>query len=236
MSLAPSSTERFEIAVEDPRVAAVGARIDRPTGASREAAILFAHGSGVDMEHRWMELAALALVERGFAVLRFRYAYMQRAVELGRVQPPDRAPLLEAVHELALAELRRRLEPRRVLLAGKSMGARMATHLAAKGAPAHGLALYGYPLHPPGKPQAERSEHFAMCVQPALFLHGTRDEFGSPDALRLALRRYAGRATLQVIEGGDHSLERPKASGETLETVLQRAAAEVDRWERDAWP
>ena len=175
-------------------------------------------------------------MSRGFAVLRFRYAYMQRAVDLGRVQPPDRAPALEAVHELALAELRRRLEPRRVLLAGKSMGARMATHLAAKGAAAHGLVLYGYPLHPPGKPEKERSEHFAMCVQPALFLHGTRDEFGTPDELRLALRRYAGRATLQVIEGSDHSLERPKASSEPLEAVLARVAADVDRWERECWP
>lgn len=236
MSDAQGSTERFEIAVAHPRVAAVGARIDRPAGPGREAAVLLAHGSGVDMEHPWMELAARALVSRGFAVLRFRYAYMQRAVDLGRVQPPDRAPALEAVHELALAELRRRLEPRRVLLAGKSMGARMATHLAAKGAAAHGLVLYGYPLHPPGKPESERSEHFAMCVQPALFLHGTRDEFGTPDELRSALRRYAGRATLHVIEGGDHSLERPKASSEPLEAVLARVAADVDRWERECWP
>lgn len=236
MTPAQGSTERFEIAVEHPRVAVVAARIDRPSGAPREAAILLAHGSGVDMEHPWMERAALALVARGFAVLRFRYGYMQRAEELGRVQPPDRAPLLEAVHELALAELRRRLEPRRVLLAGKSMGARMATHLAAKGAPAHGLVLYGYPLHPPGKPERERSEHFAMCVQPALFLHGTRDEFGSVDALRGALRRYAGRAALEVIEGGDHSLERPKAAGESLDAVLARAAAAVDLWERECWP
>lgn len=236
MSDAQGSTERFEIAVAHPRVAAVGARIDRPAGPGREAAVLLAHGSGVDMEHPWMELAARALVFRGFAVLRFRYGYMQRAVNLGRVQPPDRAPALEAVHELALAELRRRLEPRRVLLAGKSMGARMATHLAAKGASAHGLVLYGYPLHPPGKPENERSEHFAMCVQPALFLHGTRDEFGTPDELRSALRRYAGRATLHVIEGGDHSLERPKESSEPLEAVLARVAADVDRWERECWP
>ena len=236
MTRAQGSTERFEIAVEHPRVMAVGGRIDRPSGATREAAVLLAHGSGVDMEHPWMELAALALVSRGFAVLRFRYAYMQRAVDLGRAQPPDRAPTLEAVHELALEELRRRLEPRRVLLAGKSMGARMATHLAAKGAAAHGLVLYGYPLHPPGKPESERSEHFAMCVQPALFLHGTRDEFGTVEALRGALRRYAGQAALQVIEGGDHSLERPKAAGESLDAVLARAATEIDRWERECWP
>lgn len=236
MSVSQSRTERFELELTHPRVARVGARIDEPASGAREACVLLAHGSGVDMDHPWMELTARSLVARGFCVMRFRYAYMQVAAELGRVQPPDRAPGLEGVHVRALAELRRRRAPRRVLLAGKSMGARISTHLAAKGEAVHGLVLYGYPLHPPQKPEKERSEHFAMLVQPALFLHGTRDEFGTPDELRGALRRYAGRATLEFIEGGDHSLERPRAASEPLEAVLTRAAGIVDRWEREMWP
>ncbi len=236
MSVSQPSTERFEFEVAHPRVACVGARIDEPASGAREACVLLAHGSGVDMDHPWMELAARSLVVRGFCVMRFRYAYMQVAAGLGRVQPPDRAPSLEDVHGRALAELRRRRAPRRVLLAGKSMGARISTHLAAKGEAVHGLVLYGYPLHPPHKPEKERSEHFAMLVQPALFLHGTRDEFGTPDELRGALRRYAGRVTLEIIEGGDHSLERPRAAAEPIEAVLTRAAGVVDRWEREMWP
>jgi predicted alpha/beta-hydrolase family hydrolase len=224
---------RFELEIEGERCAA---RIDRPAGPAREAAILLAHGSGIDMEHPWMELAAAALVARGFAVMRFRYAYMQRAHELGRVQPPDRAPKLEAVHEAALTELRRRLEPRRVLLAGKSLGARVATLIAAKGAPAHGLVLYGYPLHPPRKPEQLRVEHFPMLVQPALFLLGTRDEFSTPEELRHALTRYAGRCTVEVVEGADHGFEVPKAARQPLEVTLQRLAERVDLWERETWP
>lgn len=224
---------RFELEIEGERCAA---RIDRPAGPAREAAILLAHGSGIDMEHPWMELAAAALVARGFTVMRFRYAYMQRAHELGRVQPPDRAPKLEAVHEAALTELRRRLEPRRVLLAGKSLGARVATLIAAKGAPAHGLVLYGYPLHPPRKPEQLRVEHFPMLVQPALFLLGTRDEFSTPEELRHALTRYAGRCTVEVVEGADHGFEVPKAARQPLEVTLQRLAERVDLWERETWP
>ncbi len=224
---------RFELEIEGERCAA---RIDRPAGPAREAAILLAHGSGIDMEHPWMELAAATLVARGFAVMRFRYAYMQRAHELGRVQPPDRAPKLEAVHEAALTELRRRLEPRRVLLAGKSLGARVATLIAAKGAPAHGLVLYGYPLHPPRKPEQLRVEHFPMLVQPALFLLGTRDEFSTPEELRHALTRYAGRCTVEVVEGADHGFEVPKAARQPLEVTLQRLAERVDLWERETWP
>lgn len=228
--------ERFQIPVEHPHVASVAARIDRPAGPPREAAILFAHGSGVDMEHTWMETASAALVARGFAVMRFRYPYMERAVQLGRVQPPDRAPALEDAHSAALAEFRRRLEPRRVLLAGKSMGARIATHIAAKGAVAHGLVLYGYPLHPPRKPEQQRSEHFAALVQPALFLLGTRDEFSTPDELRAALSRFGGRATLEIVAGGDHSFALPASARKPLELVLAELAANVDRWERETWP
>lgn len=224
---------RFDLMIDGERC---GARLDRPAGTPREAAVLLAHGSGVDMEHPWMELAAATLVARGFAVMRFRYGYMQRAHELGRVQPPDRSPKLEAVHEAALAELRRRLEPRRVLLAGKSLGARISTLIAAKGALAHGLALYGYPLHPPRKPDQLRVEHFPMLVQPALFLVGTRDEFSTPEELRHALTRYAGRATVAVIEGADHGFELPKSMHQPLDATLARLAERIDLWERETWP
>lgn len=224
---------RFELEIEGQRC---GARIDRPAGTPREAAILLAHGSGIDMEHPWMELAAATLVARGFVVMRFRYAYMQRASELARVQPPDRAPRLEAVHEAALAELRRRVEPRRVLLAGKSLGARISTLIAAKGAAAHGLVLYGYPLHPPRKPDQLRVEHFPMLVQPALFLVGTRDEFSTPQELRHALTRYAGRCSVEVVEGAYHGFELPKSLRQPLDTTLAKLAERIDGWEREVWP
>jgi len=230
------ASERFEIAVGSASVERVAAILDEPAGERRESAILFAHGAGVDIEHPWMSAMAAALVRRGFAVMRFRYAYMERAARESKPIPPDRAPALEDAHFAALEEFARRTNARRRILAGKSLGARISTHLAAKSAAAHGLALFGYPLHPPRAPEKERSEHFATIVQPALFLQGTRDEFGTPDELRHALSRFAGRATLSIVEGGDHSFELPASAHRPLAATLEELAARVDAWERETWP
>jgi predicted alpha/beta-hydrolase family hydrolase len=202
----------------------------------RRSVVLLAHGSGVDIEHPWMRRAAEALAARGFAVLRFRYPYMEHIAREGKPRPPDRAPQLEDAHFDALAELRRRFPGRRWLLAGKSLGARIATHVAAKGADAHGLVLFGYPLHPPGKPDKERSEHFATLAQPALFLHGTRDEFGSVDELRAALRRYSGRAELSVVDGADHSFAQPVSKRRDLASALDELAARTADWDSRTFP
>lgn len=214
----------------------LAARLDEPDGAARESVVLFAHGSGIDVDHPWMRTAAASLAARGFAVLRFRYPYMQLAVDAGKPRPPDRAPVLEEAHVDALEELRRRFPGRRWILAGKSLGARMATHIAAQGAHAHALVLYGYPLHSPRRPDAPRSEHFATLAQPALFLHGTRDEFGSVEALAQALERYSGRAELSVVEGADHAFDLPAAAKRTREQVLDELASRVADWEARTFP
>jgi predicted alpha/beta-hydrolase family hydrolase len=227
--------ESRSITLDLGELGSVGARFDR-AARPRSSAILLAHGAGLDMESPWMSAMASALVERGFDVLRFRYPYMQRAVGAGHPIPPDRTPVLEQAHEAALAELRRLCPQRRWLLAGKSLGGRIATHIAAKGADCAGLVLLGYPLHPPREPERERSEHFGTLAQPALFLQGTRDEFGTPQELARALRRYGGRATLSPIEGGNHSFELPAAAHEPLETVLGEVGQRVAAWDSATWP
>src|SRR5882672_5766455 len=232
LALTDMPRSELSIPITGAQVASVAAVLDAPDANARASAILFAHGAGVDMLAPWMESMAAQLVARGFEVMRFRYPYMQRAHAEQRTLPPDRAPLLEATHESALAELRRLRPKQRVLLAGKSLGGRMGTLIAAKGADCAGLVLFSYPLHPPRQPDKERSEHFAALAQPALFLQGTRDEFGGPDELRAALRRYGGRATLSVVEGGDHSFAVPKSMRLTLEATLADVSQRVEAWER----
>lgn len=215
---------------------ALDALFDTPQNSARSSAILLAHGSGVDIEHPWMSAIARELVARGFEVLRFRYPYMQRAQREHKPMPPDRAPVLEAAHEAALEELKRRCPERRWLLAGKSMGGRMSTHIAAKGADCAGLIALGYPLHPPRRPEQDRSEHFAALAQPALFVQGTRDEFATIDELSHALRRYGGHATLSILEGGDHSFALRASARRNLDQVLADVAGRIDAWERATWP
>jgi len=214
----------------------LSARYDTPERGARASAILLAHGAGFAMDSPWMEKVALGLAARGFPVLRFNYPYKERGRRAGRDVPPDRAPVLEEAHAAAVAALAERAGPRRLLLAGKSMGGRISTHLAAKGENCAGLVLFGYPLHPPKQPAKTRSEHFPAIAQPALFLQGTRDEFADLALLRTALERYGGKATLEVIDTADHGFHVLKSSGKTDEEVRELLLDRVASWERETFP
>jgi predicted alpha/beta-hydrolase family hydrolase len=193
---------------------------------------VLAHGAGAGERHPWMRRVAAGLAERGVSVATFDFPYMQA----GR-RTPDKGRALEdayraAWNELASAGASGRTPPAAMFAGGKSMGGRIASQVAAGGgfspAPA-GLIFFGYPLHPPGKPADRRDRHLPAIGAPLLFLHGTRDPFGSPDEMR-ALVGSLPRATLHLVEGGDHSLQRAKrddASGASIGATLDIAAAWV---------
>ncbi len=225
--------ERFAIPFQGERLSA---QYDQPEGETRASAILLANGAGYHLDAPWMAELALGLVARGFPVLRFNYLYKERAQRAGREKPPDRTPVLEEAHAAALAALAERAGPRRLILAGKSLGGRMSTHLAAKGERCAGLVLFGYPLHPPGQPAKLRSEHFAAIAQPALFLQGTRDDFADLELLRTALARWGGRATLEVIADADHGFHVRKSSGTDDAAVRTFLLERVARWEKETFP
>jgi len=241
--MARLATERFEIPVDHAQLDAVSALWhEAPARARRASAILLAHGAGLDMDSPWMSEVADGLVARGFGVLRFNYPYKERAARRGKSLPPDRRPVLEAAHARALDALIERAGERRALLAGKSMGGRMATLIAAKDAPCRGLILFGYPLHPPRKrdervdPKRLRREHFPAIVQPALFLQGTRDALCDLELLGDALRTYGGTATLEVIEDADHGFHVLKRTGLTDDEVRERMLDRVAAWESETFP
>lgn len=226
-------SERFSIPFHGD---SLSARYDVPAGESRGSALLLANGAGFHLDAPWMAGVARGLVARGFPVLGFNYLYRERALREGHEKPPDRTAVLEEAHAAALTALAERAAGRRLILAGKSLGGRIATHLAAKGEHCAGLVLFGYPLHPPGQPAKLRCEHFAAIAQPALFLQGTRDELAELELLRPALARYGGNATLEVIEDADHGFHVPKRSGRTDAEVLEFLLDRVERWERETFP
>jgi hypothetical protein len=228
---------RDEFLIDVPHeVGRVAALWDRPRVGERARSVLLAHGSGADMSSEFLEAMAAGLCARGFPVLRFRYPYMERIAREGVRRPPDRANVLEAAHAAVLEWLRERDGGRRAILAGKSLGGRMSTHLAAKGADAAALLLFGYPLHPASRPERTRCEHFPALVQPALFLQGTRDDLCDLELLRGALRSYGGRATLCVLQGADHSFEVLRRDGRERDVVWTQMLDAVERWERETFP
>ena len=123
---------------------------------------------------------------------------------------PDRQPvLLQCVRdEIAAFAQAHALKPRTIALGGRSMGGRMCSIAVAEGTPAAGLVLISYPLHPPGKPEKLRTEHFPAITVPTLFVSGDRDAFGTPEELESASTAIAGPVTHVWIERGNQSLDR----------------------------
>jgi hypothetical protein len=197
-------------------------------GADR--AVLLAHGAGADMQAAALTVVADALADARIPSLRFDFPY-RRA---GR-RAPDRPPVLLAAVREATADLahRARVPVDRLVLGGRSMGGRICSMVAADEddpVPALGLALLGYPLHPPGKPDRLRIEHFPRLTMPVLFVSGTRDAFATPDELKRHAKKVKGRVTFSWIETGDHGFKPLKASGLTAAQALDGAAEAVVRF------
>jgi predicted alpha/beta-hydrolase family hydrolase len=168
------------------------------------ALLVLAHGAGAGQRHPFMVGMARVLSARGIDVATFDFPYMRQQRKI-----PDRAPVLEASYRdvVAAAMEHQPVRGRRLFIGGKSMGGRMATHLAAQGVqPLSGVVTLGYPLHPPGKPQQLRAGHLPAITVPVLMVQGERDTFGTPAELAPVIETMRAPVTLHVVEGGDHSL------------------------------
>ena len=217
----------------------VAARLDRPETEGGEAepkpaaVFVMAHGAGAGLDSDFMEAAAKAIADAaGVAVLRFNYAYAEKMQRNGSRLPPEPRRALQVVHAAIFAWARERFPDMPLIGGGKSMGARIASLMAADGEPLDGLCFLGYPLHPAGKPEKLRTEHFPKLKLPMLFLQGSRDALCDLELLRPALETLGQKPTLQVIEGGDHSFSVLKRSGRTPEEVLGEIARGFADWVR----
>jgi predicted alpha/beta-hydrolase family hydrolase len=199
-----------------------------------DRAVLLTHGAGTGKDAPPLLAVAAALAAAGVASLRIDFPY--RAA--GR-KAPDRTPvLLRSVREgvATLGELCG-LAPERIVVGGRSMGGRMCSIVVADPAdplPALGLVLLGYPLHPAGKPEQVRDEHFPRLSVPTLFVTGTRDALAPAD--KLAARTWAipGPVTHHWLESADHGF-KPLASwrketGRTATDVLTDVSRVVATW------
>jgi len=188
---------------------------------------VFAHGAGAGMNHPFMQRAAEALEARDIATHRFDFPYMQ--AKKSRPDPPAVAE--EAVRK-AVAEAAHRHPGLPILAGGKSFGGRMTSQAQAKEPlpGVRGLVFFGFPLHPPGRPGVERADHLSAVEIPMLFLQGTRDEFATLDLLRGVVQRLGSRATLHLIEEGNHSFKVPKRTGKTERDVLEELATTIQQW------
>ncbi len=199
----------------------VTACLESATEAGRPA-ILLAPGAGAGQAHAFLAGLRRRLAAAGHLVMTFDYPYGSE----GR-RAPDRLETLLECHGAAARRLRR--EAGEVVLAGKSMGGRVATHLAAAGEPCRAVVCYGYPLLPPGKAAPRDTAYLDGVGVPLLFLTGSRDRLAPLELLSPVVARLP-RARLVVLEGADHSFgvrADPDARGETMLDIL---AAQTAAW------
>ena len=179
------------------------------------------------MRHRFIEDLSQKLSELHVATMRYQFPYMEK-----RVKRPDSEGVLIATVQAALAAAEKYSDGLPIFGGGKSMGGRM-TSLALTKAPldnVHGVIFFGFPLHAPGTPSAERGKHLADVQVPMLFVQGSRDALADLKLLKPLCADLDGRAELFVVDGGDHSLHMSKRSGRTDNQVLDEVAAKTSSW------
>ena len=191
------------------------------------ACLVLAHGAGAGMDHPFMSDLAAALGARAIATLRFQFPYMEQGSKR-----PDRPAVAQVAVRAAVAEAAARLPGIALFAGGKSFGGRMTSQAqAASPLPdVRGLVFAGFPLHPAGKPAAERAVHLEQVALPMLFLQGTRDALADLPLIRQTVERLGSRATLHVVEGADHSFHVPARAGRNAAEVIGELAGVTAGW------
>lgn len=186
--------------------------------------LILAHGAGAGCQHEFFESLVPRLTDE-IAVLRFNFPYMQTMLATGKRRPPDRlAKLVQAFIDVIPDD------PRPIFIGGKSLGGRVASHVALEHPQVRGVVALGFPFHPIGKPDKYRGEHLNELPVPMLICQGQRDNFGSQSEYQhLSL---PDQIKLHWISDGDHGFKPRKSSGVSLSANLDAVALRVKEFIR----
>jgi predicted alpha/beta-hydrolase family hydrolase len=187
------------------------------------ATLLLAHGAGAPMDSPFMALISEMLSARGIRVARFEFTYMAARRSGGKRRPPPKAETLDG--EMIAAARTAAEGAGKLAIGGKSMGGRVASHVAdnlKKSGEVAGLVCPGYPLHPPNTPERLRVAHLETLTCPTLIIQGERDPFGT----RAEVEALTLPAVIQLhwAHDGDHDLGPRGGSGTTRRANLEAAA------------
>jgi uncharacterized protein len=194
--------------------------------------VILGHGAGADQSSNFVTRFATGLAARGINVVTFNFLY----TEQGR-RVPDANKALEACFRAVIQAVQhKKIGCGTLVIGGKSLGGRIASQVAAAGAPdVEGLVFLGYPLHPPGRAEQLRAKHLPDITVPMLFVQGSRDAFGTPDELRPIIKELKAPADLYVVEGGDHSFKVLKREGVTQEDAYEAGLDRIELWLRQSF-
>jgi len=209
-----TTTERFSDTASDPPVSGFLHRPESPSGDS----LILTHGAGGNAQMGLLVALAEAFVLAGFLVLRCDLPFRQRRA-YGRPRPGDAARDRQGLKHAITAM--RKLAAGRMFIGGQSYGGRQASMLIAEERLADGLLLLSYPLHAPSRPDQLRTQHLSQIHVPTLFVHGTRDPFGSIEEIDAARKLISAKNLLLPVEGAGHDLGfKGKSKREDLPEIV----------------
>lgn len=190
-----------------------------------ERVLILAHGAGAPMDSSFMESLVAELDRQGVACVRFEFPYMEKRREDGKKRLPDKPSVLLESFRAELDSVRAEVGSHcRLIIGGKSMGGRMASVLASEGVPGvDGVVCFGYPFHPPGKPDRWRTSHLSSVTSPLLIVQGTRDPFGKLEELQ-AHGAIDGVTRIHWLDGGDHDFRTPARHALNQSDLIRMAA------------
>lgn len=184
------------------------------------ARLILGHGAGAGKQSDFMQDVARRLSAVHIEVVLFDFPYMQTITETGKRRPPDKADKLQSHFKALKQHIDDTRSALPTFIGGKSMGGRMAT-LIADELDINGVVVFGYPFHPPGKPEKTRTDHLGAITTPVCIIQGERDTFGP----RADIQGYdlGVQVKCHFLEDGDHSLKPRKKSGFTHEHHIEQA-------------
>lgn len=190
---------------------------------AKTSGLVLTHGAGTNSSAPLLIAVADAFSAAGYRVLRFDLAFRRRR-PFGPPSPATAAQDRDSIRE-AVAEMRKLVDGP-VVLGGHSYGGRQATMLAAEEpALVEALLLLSYPLHPPNKPGQMRTTHFPAWRTPAVFVHGTKDPFGTIEEMRAAMEMIPAKTELLALDGLGHDLARGRFDVEQLPRLFTSTQA-----------
>lgn len=189
---------------------------------------VFSHGAGAGMDSDFMLQVSKQLTDKGIEVKRFEFPYMKKIRAEGKRRPPDRMPKLMSAFKDELIELKNNGNQKKIVIAGKSMGGRVASLLVADDNEILGIkavVCFGFPFHPPKKQEKYRGEHLKSIKTPTLILQGERDPFGTKE--EVGEYALSDKVTVKIIKDGDHSFKPRIKSGTTLDQNITESVGHI---------
>lgn len=230
--MAPAEPQRVRFALRPSQaVTAADAIVWSPQPGTDRPGLVLAHGAGSDLTDPVLRAVGRGLGERGVPVMAFAFPYAT-----ARRRRPDPMSRLESAYADAAAEASRRFDHRPLVLGGRSLGGRVASHLVAQGQPAAGLCLLGYPLHPAGQPDRLRTDHWDRVEVPTLMISGDRDRLCDLSLLEAQTARMPTTPQVHVVAGADHAFAVRKRDARDAADVLREVVDVTDAWLRSLAP